>query len=57
MRMVGLLSLLVGCVIIGLQTINLLCVGLHVANGQLIGGALLCVGVAALVVSWIRRTR
>ena len=52
MRVVGLLSLLAGCVILMLPTINqLLRRSYYLADGPTIGGALLCLGVAALVLA------
>ena len=52
MRVAGLLFILVGCVILMLPTLGQL---LHrtwrLDDGSLIGGALLCVGLAALILS------
>lgn len=55
MRIIGLLSLLAGCVILMLPMFSqLLHRTMTVADGALIGGALLCLGIAALALS--RRT-
>jgi uncharacterized membrane protein HdeD (DUF308 family) len=52
MRTAGLLSLLAGCIILMLPIFSaLLHRTLTVADDSLIGGALLCVGIAAIVIS------
>jgi uncharacterized membrane protein HdeD (DUF308 family) len=51
-RTLGLLSLLAGCVILMLPMLSqLLRRTLAIPDGNLIGGALLCLGIAALVLS------
>ena len=58
MRVVGLLALLAGCVILMLPIINkLLHRSLYVVEGTTIGGALLCLGIAALVLARITSPR
>jgi hypothetical protein len=52
MRIVGLASLLAGCIILMLPMFGeLLHRSLVIADNSLIGGALLCLGVAAVVIS------
>jgi hypothetical protein len=52
MRAFGLLSLLGGSIVLMLPTINaLLNRSFRVDNGEIIGGALLCVGVAVLILA------
>lgn len=52
MRTVGLFALLAGCIVLMLPMISEL-IHRHIAipDGNLIGGALLCLGIAALVLS------
>ncbi len=50
MRAIGLLSLLSGCIILMLPIFGqLLHRTISITDGSLIGGALLCLGIAALV--------
>ena len=52
MRTAGLLSLLAGCIILMLPVFSqLLHLTLTIADDSLIGGALLCLGVAAVTIS------
>ncbi len=52
MRIAGLFSLLAGCIILMLPVFSqLLHRTLMIADDSLIGGALLCLGVAAIVIS------